>query len=195
MAAVIGKGRIEAFSDGVIAIIITIMVLELKVPHGAGFPDLLPIAPMLLSYVLSFAYVGIYWNNHHHLFQAARGVTGPIMWANLHLLFWMSLIPFVTGWIDETHSAVAPVASYGAILLMTAIAYQLLATLLARHDGPGSPLADALGRDRKGKASIILYMLGIAVSFVEPYAAIAIYVAVALLWFVPDRRVERALSA
>ena len=194
MAHIIGKGRIEAFSDGVIAIIITIMVLELKVPHGTGFADLLPVAPVLLSYVLSFAYVGIYWNNHHHLFQAACGVTGPIMWANLHLLFWMSLIPFVTSWIDETHHAVAPVASYGAILLMTAIAYQLLAVLLARHDGPQSTLADALGRDRKGKGSIILYAVGIALSFVQPYAALGVYVAVALLWFVPDRRVERALG-
>jgi uncharacterized membrane protein len=194
MARVIGKGRLEAFSDGVIAIIITIMVLELKVPHGQRFADLLPVAPVLLSYVLSFAYVGIYWNNHHHLFQAARGVTGPILWANLHLLFWMSLIPFVTSWIDETHHAVAPVASYGVVLLMTAIAYQLLASLLAEHDGPESPLAEALGHDRKGKGSILLYGAGIALAFVQPYAALAVYVAVALLWFIPDRRVERALG-
>lgn len=191
---VIGKGRIEAFSDGVIAIIITIMVLELKVPHGTAFADLLPIVPVLLSYVLSFAYVGIYWNNHHHLLQAARGITGPIMWANLHLLFWMSLIPFVTSWIGETGDAVAPVASYGVILLMTAAAYRLLASLLARHDGPESQLAEAIGSDRKGKHSLILYAFGIAVSFYWPAAGLAVYVAVALMWFIPDRRVERVLS-
>ena len=191
---VIGKGRIEAFSDGVIAIIITIMVLELKVPHGAAFADLLPSVPVLLGYVLSFAYVGIYWNNHHHLFQAARGVNGSIMWANLHLLFWMSLIPFVTSWIGETGDAIAPVASYGIILLMTAIAYKVLAGLLARHDGPGSQLAEAIGRDRKGMLSIILYALGIAVSFIWPPVGVAVYVGVALMWFIPDRRVERVLS-
>ncbi|MEG3086022.1 TMEM175 family protein [Sphingomonas sp. PB4P5] len=191
---VIGKGRIEAFSDGVIAIIITIMVLELKVPHGTAFADLLPTVPVLLSYVLSFTYVGIYWNNHHHLFQAARGVTGAIMWANLHLLFWMSLIPFVTSWIGESGDAVAPVASYGIILLMTAAAYQLLATMLARHDGPESQLAEAIGHDRKGMLSLALYAAGIAASFIWPDLGLAIYVAVAVMWFVPDRRVERVLS-
>lgn len=191
---VIGKGRIEAFSDGVIAIIITIMVLELKVPHGTAFADLLPVVPVLLSYVLSFAYVGIYWNNHHHLLQAAHGVNGPIMWANLHLLFWMSLIPFVTSWIGETGDAVAPVASYGVILLMTAVAYKLLASLLARHDGPGSQLAEAIGNDRKGKHSIILYAAGIVASFLWPAAGLAVYVGVAVMWFIPDRRVERVLS-
>lgn len=191
---VIGKGRIEAFSDGVIAIIITIMVLELKVPHGTGFTDLLPTVPVLLSYALSFVYVGIYWNNHHHLFQAAHGVNGPIMWANLHLLFWMSLIPFVTSWIGETRDAVAPVASYGAILLLTATAYRLLASLLERHEGPGSQLAEAIGRDRKGKHSIILYALGIAMSFLWPPAGLAVYVGVSLAWFIPDRRVERVLA-
>jgi uncharacterized membrane protein len=190
----IGKGRIEAFSDGVIAIIITIMVLELKVPHGTGFADLLPAVPVLLSYALSFVYVGIYWNNHHHLFQAARGVSGPIMWANLHLLFWMSLIPFVTSWIGETRNAVAPVASYGIILLMTAIAYQLLATMLARHDGPGSRSPAAIGHDRKGWLSIVLYALGVVLSLAWPDLGIAAYVAVALFWFIPDRRVERVLS-
>ena len=190
----IGKGRIEAFSDGVIAIIITIMVLELKVPHGTAFADLLPTVPVLLSYVLSFAYVGIYWNNHHHLFHAARGVTGSIMWANLHLLFWMSLIPFVTSWIGEAGDAVAPVASYGVVLLMTAAAYWILATLLARHDGPESPLAEAIGDDRKGKLSLIHYDSGICVSLWWPDAGLAVYVAVALMWFLPDRRVERVLS-
>jgi uncharacterized membrane protein len=190
-----GKGRIEAFSDGVIAIIITIMVLELKVPHGTALADLLPTVPVLLSYALSFVYVGIYWNNHHHLFQAARGVTGPILWANLHLLFWMSLIPFVTGWIGETRDAVAPVASYGMVLLMTAAAYQLLATMLARHDGPDSRLAVAIGGGRKGWLSIALYGLGVAVSLVWPDLGLAVYVAVALMWFIPDSRVERVLSA
>lgn len=190
----IGKGRIEAFSDGVIAIIITIMVLELKVPHGTRFADLLPIVPVLLSYALSFAYVGIYWNNHHHLFQAARGVNGPILWANLHLLFWMSLIPFVTSWIGETRDVVAPVASYGVILFATAVAYQLLATMLARHDGADSRLAEALQGDRKGRFSVLLYAVGIGLSFVSPDLGLAIYVVVALLWFVPDRRVERVLT-
>ncbi|MEN2787874.1 TMEM175 family protein [Sphingomonas qilianensis] len=191
---VIGKGRIEAFSDGVIAIIITIMVLELKVPHGTAFADLLPIVPVLLSYALSFVYVGIYWNNHHHLLQAARGITGPIMWANLHLLFWMSLIPFVTSWIGETRDTVAPVASYGIVLLMTAAAYQLLATMLARHDGPGSQLGQAIGTDRKGTLSLVLYASGIAASLRWPDIGLAIYVAVAVIWFIPDRRVERVLS-
>ncbi|MDI1296411.1 MAG: TMEM175 family protein [bacterium] len=189
-----GKGRIEAFSDGVIAIIITIMVLELKVPHGTAITDLLPVVPVLLSYALSFTYVGIYWNNHHHLFQAARGATGPIMWANLHLLFWMSLIPFVTSWIGGTRDAVTPVASYGVVLLMTAAAYQLLATMLARHDGPESELAEAIGRDRKGKLSLLLYLSAIGVSLFWPDAGLAIYVAVAVMWFIPDRRVERVLA-
>jgi uncharacterized membrane protein len=191
---VIGKGRIEAFSDGVIAIIITIMVLELKVPHGTALIDLLPVVPVLMSYVLSFVYVGIYWNNHHHLFQAAKGVTGSIMWANLHLLFWLSLIPFVTNWIGERGDAVAPVAAYGSILLMTAAAYQLLATMLARHDGAGSRLAEAMGKDRKGRLSLVLYACGIAASLVWPDAGLAVYVAVAVMWFIPDRRVERVLS-
>jgi uncharacterized membrane protein len=150
--------------------------------------------PVLLSYVLSFVYVGIYWNNHHHLLQAAKGVSGPILWANLHLLFWMSLVPFVTSWIGETGDAVAPVACYGVILLMTASAYQLLATMLARHDGPGSRLAIAIGNDRKGRMSMLLYAGGIVTSFIWPDAGIVIYVAVALMWFIPDRRVERVLS-
>lgn len=191
---VIGKGRIEAFSDAVIAVIITITVLELKVPHGTAFAGLLQTVPVLLSYLLSFAYVGIYWNNHHHLFQAADGVNGPIMWANLHLLFWMSLIPFVTSWIGKIGDAVAPVASYGVILLMTAVAYKLLVTLLARHDGRGSQLAEAIGNDRKSKHSIALYALGIIVSFFWPAVGLAVYVGVALMWYIPDRRVECVLT-
>ena len=190
----IGKGRLEAFSDGVIAIIITIMVLELKVPHGDSFADLLPVAPVLLSYALSFVYIGIYWNNHHHLFHAAKGITGAVMWANLNLLFWLSLVPFVTGWMGENHQAVPPVASYGFILLMAAVAFEMLAVLLARNDGPDSPLAAALGSDLKGKASIALYIAGVALTFVSPYLAMAVYVAVAILWFVPDRRVERVIG-
>jgi uncharacterized membrane protein len=190
----LSKGRIEAFSDGVIAIIITIMVLELKVPHGTELGDLIPVLPVLSSYVLSFAYIGIYWNNHHHLFHAAKSVTGAIMWANLHLLFWLSLIPFVTHWMGENFNAAAPVASYGVVLLMTAIAYQLLAFLLRRHDGSGSVLAKALGKDRKGNMSIALYCAGIAASFISTPLSLALYVSVAILWFVPDRRVERALA-
>ncbi len=190
-----GKARLEAFSDGVIAIIITIMVLELKVPEGTGLGDLLPMVPILSGYLLSFVYVGIYWVNHHHLLQLARGVTGRIMWANLHLLFWMSLIPFVTNWMGEHHGSVAPVASYGFVLFMTATAYRLLALSLARHDGPQGRLAHALGGDRKGKGSLLLYAGGTAVSFVYPPAGLAVYVLVAALWFVPDPRVEAALPA
>ncbi|WP_293880712.1 TMEM175 family protein [Sphingomonas sp.] len=190
----IGKGRIEAFSDGVIAIIITIMVLELKVPHETEFLDLLPALPVLSSYVLSFVYVGIYWNNHHHMFHVAKGVSGAIMWANLHLLFWLSLIPFVTHWMGENFHATAPVASYGFILMMTAIAYGMLASLLARHDGAHSVLAKAMGKDRKGNVSIMLYLAGIAFSFISTPVALAIYVGTAIVWLVPDRRVERALA-
>ncbi|CAN5224782.1 TMEM175 family protein [soil metagenome] len=192
--ASLGKGRIEAFSDGVIAIIITIMVLELKVPHETHFTDMLPVLPVLFSYVLSFVYVGIYWNNHHHLFHATKSVTGAIMWANLHLLFWLSLIPFVTNWMGENFQATAPVASYGVVLFMTAIAYQLLATLLARHDGANSVVARALGKDWKGNMSVALYLIGIAISFVAPLIALMVYVSVAILWFIPDRRLERALT-
>jgi uncharacterized membrane protein len=191
----IGKGRLEAFSDGVIAIIITIMVLELKVPHGDSFADLLPVAPVLLSYALSFVYVGIYWNNHHHLFHAAKGITGAVMWANLNLLFWLSLVPFVTGWMGENHHTAPPVASYGVVLLMAAIAFEILAVLLARHDGPHSPLAAALGSDLKGKASVVLYIAGIALAFVSPYLSLAVYIVVAVLWFIPDRRVERVIGS
>ena len=185
-----GKGRLEAFSDGVIAIIITIMVLELKVPHGAEWEALGPLIPVLLSYVLSFVFVGIYWNNHHHMLQAARQVNGGILWANLHLLFWLSLIPFVTRWMGENHFAALPVALYGTVLLMAACAYFILARSLIAHHGKDSELALALGRDYKGKVSVILYAAAIPLSFVNAWIATAIYVAVAIMWCIPDRRIE-----
>jgi uncharacterized membrane protein len=190
-----GRGRLEAFSDGVVAIIITIMVLELKVPHGAGFAELRPLLPVFLSYVLSFIYVGIYWNNHHHMMQLVQGVTGPILWANLHLLFWLSLVPFVTAWMGENHYSALPVALYGAVLLMAAIAYTILITLLVRHEGAESALARAMGRDLKGKASPFLYAAAIGMAFVQPLVSLGLYVLVAAWWFVPDRRVERTLEA
>ncbi|NNM61199.1 MAG: DUF1211 domain-containing protein [Steroidobacteraceae bacterium] len=185
-----GKGRMEAFSDGVIAIIITIMVLELRTPRGAGFAALREIVPTFLSYVLSFIYVGIYWNNHHHMLHAAKSVNGAVLWANLHLLFWLSLIPFVTAWMDGNHFATAPVAVYGGVLLMAAIAYYNLARCLAATNGRDSPLATAFGRDTKGLISIAIYAIGIALSFVTPPAGLALYVLVACLWFIPDRRIE-----
>jgi uncharacterized membrane protein len=186
-----GTGRLEAFSDGVIAIIITIMVLELKVPHGSGFDALLPIIPTFLSYVLSFLYVGIYWNNHHHMLHAAEHVSGTALWANLHLLFWLSLIPFVTAWVDENHSVAAPVALYGGVLFMAAIAYYILARILIRDNGPESELAKAFGRDAKGRISIVFYALGIALSLWHAWLAVAIYVLVAIIWVIPDRRIEK----
>ncbi|MCX6952736.1 MAG: TMEM175 family protein [Verrucomicrobia bacterium] len=188
------KGRLEAFSDGVIAIIITIMVLEMKVPHGTDLAALRPLLPVFLSYILSFVYVGIYWNNHHHLLQAAKHVSGPVLWANLHLLFWLSLLPFVTGWMGENHFASVPVAVYGGVLLMAGIAYYFLVrTLLAEH-GPDSTLARAIGRDRKGKISIVIYAAGIAVACYLPWLAIALYASNALIWLVPDRRIERTIQ-
>ncbi|MES2741270.1 MAG: TMEM175 family protein [Pseudomonadota bacterium] len=189
-----GKGRLEAFSDGVIAIIITIMVLELKVPHGADLEALRPLLPVLLSYVLSFIYVGIYWNNHHHLLQAARKVNGRILWANLHLLFWLSLIPFVTGWMGENHFGALPTALYGVILLMSALAYLLLERAIVAQEGEQSPLALALGKDRKLLLSLLLYTLGIGLTMVHPWLGCAVYVAVAVLWFMPDARIETRLS-
>ena len=189
-----GKGRVEAFSDGVIAIIITIMVLELKVPHGVDLADLRPVLPVFLGYVLSFIYVGIYWNNHHHMLHAARTVSGPILWANLHLLFWLSTVPFVTSWMGENPLAVAPVALYGAVLMMNAIAYTILAVLLIRHEGPNSDLAKAFGRDVKGKVSLGMYATGIVAAFFQPVISLTLYVAVAMIWFIPDRRVERQLG-
>lgn len=187
------KGRLEAFSDGVLAIVITIMVLELKVPHGTGFDALRPLLPVFLSYVLSFVYLGIYWNNHHHMLHAAQTVSGGILWANLHLLFWLSLLPFVTGWMGENHFAALPVALYGAVLLMAAVAYFVLARALAAHHGPQSRLTKALGADRKGKISILIYAAAIALCLVNPWPALALYALVAMMWFVPDRRMEAAL--
>ncbi|WP_419255641.1 TMEM175 family protein [Caulobacter sp. ErkDOM-YI] len=190
-----GKGRFEAFSDGVLAIIITIMVLELKVPHGAELAVLGPLIPVFLSYVLSFIYVGIYWNNHHHMLHAVTSVTGPILWANLHLLFWLSLVPFVTAWMGENHFASIPVALYGGVMLMCALAFMLLARLMTRHEGAESKLALALGKDYKSKLSLALYVAGIGLAFVNSWVAVGCYVAVAVIWFVPDRRIERVLKA
>jgi uncharacterized membrane protein len=187
-------GRLEAFSDGVIAIIITIMVLELRVPGDTGLHALSELVPELLSYVLSFVYVGIYWNNHHHLLQTLETASGSILWANLHLLFWLSLIPFVTGWLGETGFAETPLALYGSVLLGAALAYFVLQRMIIRHQGEGSLLAKALGRDRKGLVSPLLYAAAIPASFLAPWIAGFIYVGVALLWLVPDRRIERAIG-
>ena len=189
-----GKNRLEAFSDGVLAIIITIMVLELKVPHGDDFSALRPLMPVLLSYVLSFVYLGIYWNNHHHMLHATQRVTGGILWANLHLLFWLSLFPFVTGWMGENHFAHAPLALYGIVLLMAAIAYWILQHTIIASQGESSLLARAVGRDIKGKLSPFLYAIAILTAFIEQWIAGGIYVFVALMWLVPDRRIERVLS-
>ncbi|HET6433186.1 TMEM175 family protein [Dyella sp.] len=187
------KTRLEAFSDGVLAIIITIMVLEMKVPHGESVGSLLPLAPVFLSYVLSFVYVGIYWNNHHHLLHMAGPVSGGSLWANLHLLFWLSLLPFATGWMGENHFAAAPSALYGAVLLMAAVAYWLLQRALIHAEGEGSALARALGNDWKGKVSPPIYALGIALSFHAAWMSQLLYAGAAMLWLVPDRRIERAL--
>lgn len=189
-----GKGRLEAFSDGVIAILITIMVLELKTPHEADLAALRPLIPTFLSYVLSFVFLGIYWNNHHHLFQAVRHVDGRVLWANLHLLFWLSLIPFVTAWMGENEFATWPVALYGINLLLAAIAYFFLTqALLARH-GRDSVLAAALGEDFKGKVSVVIYLVAIPLAFVNSWLAGALYVLVAIMWLVPDRRIEKTLA-
>ena len=189
------KNRLEAFSDGVIAIIITIMVLEMKVPHGADLAALQPLLPVFLSYLLSFIYVGIYWNNHHHLFHGAGQVTGAVLWANLHLLFWLSLFPFTTGWMGENHFAPLPTAAYGAVLLMAAVAYLILQRTLIACQGPQSLLAAAVGRDLKGKISAVCYLTAIPLSFVAPWLAGGLYVFVASMWLVPDRRIERQLAA
>jgi uncharacterized membrane protein len=188
------KGRLEAFSDGVIAILITIMVLELKIPHEADLAALRPLVPVFLSYVLSFIYLGIYWNNHHHLLQAARHVNGCVLWANLHLLFWLSLIPFVTGWTGENHFAALPVALYGTVLLFAAIAYFILSRVLISHHGKDSTLAMAIGRDFKGKISLVIYAVAILLSFVNSWFAFMLYVLVAIVWLIPDRRIERILT-
>ena len=188
------KDRLTAFTDGVVAVIITIMVLELKVPHGVTLADLRPVLPVFLSYVLSFIYVGIYWNSHHHLLQLSRTVNGAILWADLHLLFWLSMIPFVTSWVGENPLATIPVALYGVVFLLSGIAYSILTTVMTAHEGPDSDVAHAIGRDRKGKTSLALYGIGIALAFVLPVASLALYVAVAMIWFIPDRRVERVLG-
>ncbi len=189
-----GKGRLEAFSDGVLAIIITIMVLEMKVPHGVEIAALRPLVPVFLSYVLSFVYIGIYWNNHHHLLHVTQQVSGGILWANLHLLFWLSLIPFVTGWMGENHFAPAPVALYGVVLLMAAIAFWLLQRAIIYRQGRDSLLAVIIGNNFKGKISPVLYAIAIPCAFSEPWIAGALYVLVALVWLVPDRRIEYAIA-
>jgi uncharacterized membrane protein len=189
------KTRLEAFSDGVLAIIITIMVLELKVPHGEGLETLRPLVPVFVSYVVSFIYVGIYWNNHHHMLQATRHVNGRVLWANLHLLFWLSLLPFVTGWMGENHFAQLPSALYGAVLLMAGIAYWILARTIVAAEGEESLLAKAIGKDRKGSASILLYVIAIPLAFVSQWIALAIYVCVALMWLIPDSRIERVITS
>lgn len=188
------KGRVEAFSDGVIAIIITIMVLELKVPHGSYLADLLPLFPVMLCYMLSFLYLGIYWNNHHHLFQSVKHINGATLWANLHLLFWLSLIPFVTAWAGEHEFASTPTALYGVVLFMAGFAYLILAKVLVRVHPDNHLLAEALGRDIKGKLSIGLYAASILLSCWAPYIAFSIYIIVAIMWVVPDRRIERKLQ-
>ena len=188
------RNRLEAFSDGVMAIIITIMVLEMKVPHGTNLAALKPILPVFLSYVLSFIYVGIYWNNHHHMLHVTGRVSGGILWANLHLLFWLSLFPFATGWMGENHLASTPTAIYGVVLLMAAIAYYILQRAIMARQGPESVLAEAVGCDWKGKLSPVIYLVAIPLAFVSSWIASALYAGVALLWLIPDRRIERALA-
>jgi uncharacterized membrane protein len=188
------KTRLEAFSDGVLAIIITIMVLELKIPHGADVAALRPLLPVFLSYVLSFIYIGIYWNNHHHLLQATRHINGKILWANLHLLFWLSLIPFATGWMGENHFASLPTALYGFVLFCAGIAYLVLQTLIIKTHGPNDILAAAVGRDWKGKISLVCYLTAIPLAFVNEWIADAFYIAVAAIWLIPDKRIESRIS-
>ena len=189
-----GKGRFEAFSDGVLAIIITIMVLELKVPHGETFAAIQPLLPVFLSYVLSFVYIGIYWNNHHHLMHTATRVTGSMLWANLHLLFWLSLLPFTTGWMGENHFAPVPTAVYGVVLLMAAIAYYILQSTILATSGPDSVLRRAVGRDWKGKLSPVFYVAGILATYWQAWLAQVFYVLVAVIWLIPDSRIEHELE-
>jgi len=189
-----GKNRLEAFSDGVLAIIITIMVLELKVPHGADWVALSNLMPVFLSYVLSFVYVGIYWNNHHHLLHAVKHVSGGVLWANLHLLFWLSLIPFVTGWMGENHFYPLPVALYGGVLLMAGIAYWILVHCIIAHEGKNSLVAQAIGKDMKGIISVVIYLIAMPIAFVSVWIALVGYIAIALLWLIPDRRIEKKLQ-
>jgi uncharacterized membrane protein len=187
------KGRLEAFSDGVIAIIITIMVLELKVPHSTRLAALVPLLPVFLSYVLSFVFIGIYWNNHHHLLQAARHVNGRILWANMHLLFWLSLTPFATSWMGENCFTAWPAALYGAVLMCAGIAYFILSHTLITHHGTDSPLAKAVGRDFKGKVSVGMYAAAIPLAFVRSWISLGLYILVAVMWLIPDRRIEQTL--
>jgi uncharacterized membrane protein len=190
-----GKSRLEAFSDGVIAIIITIMVLELRAPHAdATLHALRPLLPRFISYVLSFIYIGIYWNNHHHLMHASQRVSGPVLWANMHLLFWLSLVPFTTDWMGESRFAAVPVATYGVILLLAGVAFWVLTHALIRLHGPDSILARAVGNDRKGKASVLIYALGVLSVLINPWVGFAIYAIVAMIWFIPDRRIARRLA-
>jgi uncharacterized membrane protein len=189
-----GKGRMEAFSDGVIAIIITIMVLEMKVPHGDNFESLKPLLPVFLSYILSFIYVGIYWNNHHHMMHIVKSVNGVVLWANLHLLFWLSLIPFVTGWMGENHFTQLPVACYGAVLAMNGVAYTILEKALIRHNGKKSLIADVLGGDWKAKLSVVVYAIAIGISWVNATVSFVLYGVVAAVWFIPDKRIENKLT-
>jgi uncharacterized membrane protein len=189
------KTRLEAFSDAVIAIILTIMVLELKIPHGTDFEALKPLLPKFLSYVLSFVYLGIYWNNHHHMLQATRKVNGKVLWANLHLLFWLSLVPFVTGWMGENHFAPLPTAIYGVVLLLAAVSYTILQSLIVHHEkGENDLLGEAIGNDLKGKLSMVLYIAAIPLAFVHQWISHALYVTVAIMWLVPDRRIERKIN-
>ena len=190
-----GKGRLEAFSDGVLAIIITIMVLEIKVPHGDMPEDLKPLLPIFMSYVLSFIYIGIYWNNHHHLMQVVHKVNGAVLWSNIHLLFWLSLVPFATAWMGENHFSKWPVILYGFILLMAGVAYYILAHCLTSIHGKESTLAKAIGKDKKGVLSVVLYIAGIVASaFINPWIGFSIYVIVAAMWFIPDRRIEKKIK-
>lgn len=190
-----GKGRLEAFSDGVIAIIITIMVLEMKVPHAADLDALMPLIPVFISYCLSFVYVGIYWNNHHHMLHTVHSINGIALWANLHLLFWLSLIPFVTGWMGENHFAKWPVFLYGVVLLMNALAYSILSNVLIRHHGLKSDLALAIGKGTKGKISILIYVSAMLIALFNSWVSVGLYVLVAVIWFLPDRRIEKKLIA
>jgi len=188
------KGRLEAFSDGVVAILITIMVLELRVPRGADLESLRPLLPVFLTYILSFVNLGIYWNNHHHMLAAADRVNGKILWANLHLLFWLSLVPFVTGWMGENHFASLPTAVYGAVMLLAAVAYTILQRMIVAHQGPDSRLAAAVSNDTKGKLSLVCYVVAIPLAFVLQWISVGLYVFVALMWLIPDRRIESKLS-
>jgi uncharacterized membrane protein len=188
------KGRLEAFSDGVLAIIITIMVLEMKVPHGDTLASLKPLLPVFLSYILSFTYVGIYWNNHHHMMQSVKHVNGKILWANTILLFWLSLVPFSSGWMGENHFSLVPVVLYGINMLMCAISYYILSQILVKVHGKNSALANAVGKDKKGMVSLIIYVLGIGLSFIQPLIGFSLYIVVAVIWFIPDKRIEKKLE-